>query len=143
LLNILTVWCSYFTNILYFGVQDALKSKKDLDNCGTSTSNEVGVLLFPNLLSFVAATVLSELGMMMLHLLPTVYYLILQRTSGKLLIYHLLFDSTRKCLIVCKRIMTRVPDQVRTMLIWEIKLNHNPLQALPRVRATRKCSTSP
>jgi hypothetical protein len=64
-LNTLTAWCSYFTNILCFGVQDALNSKKDLDNCGTKTLNEVGVL-FPNLLPFVAATVLLELGMVML-----------------------------------------------------------------------------
>jgi hypothetical protein len=61
-------------------VQDDLNSKRDLDNCGTKTSNEVGVL-FPNLLPFVAATVLLDLGMVMLQLLPTVYYLILQRSS--------------------------------------------------------------
>jgi hypothetical protein len=34
-------------------------------------------------------------------------------------------------------IMMRMRDQVRTMLIWEIKLNHNPRQAQPRVRTTR------
>jgi hypothetical protein len=61
-------------------VQDDLNSKRDLDNCGTKTSNEVGVL-FPNLLPFVAAIVLLELGMVMLQLLSIVYYLILQRSS--------------------------------------------------------------